>query len=297
MNDKATTRWRAGKFARALAAAAGLAALGGAPAMAQFFGSHDGPLPPGAIVRSLMRQGFLEIDPPRLNGSVYVVDGVNARGRRVRLVVDAYDGDLLSRTRLEAPLLPPRDVGSSRHGRDERFEEADEFEPPRGAFRSERFDAREVELPPPPRRVEGSRPRLPELPRSAREESLERGPPAGRAAGKPRGELKATAAAPTPGAKPKGEPAQKRSATAAVAPAAPARPEAQPAPMVPAAPAPIVETPKPDAPKEAPAATADASARPVRVIEGVTPVVPQSGEPPKITVEEPPDITPPLSLE
>ncbi len=78
-----------------------------------------------------------------------------------------------------------------------------------------------------------------------------------------------------------------------MAPAAPAKPEAQTVPMAPAAPAPVVETPKPDVP----AATADASARPVRVIEGVTPVVPQSGEPPKITVEEPPAVTPPLSLE
>src|SRR3712207_8039756 len=49
-------------------------------------------------------------------------------GQRLRLVIDAYDGDLISRTRLDAPLLPPADVGRERAAR---------IEPFRGGPRSE----------------------------------------------------------------------------------------------------------------------------------------------------------------
>src|SRR5215213_11586946 len=102
--------------------AAGLLGAGVAPASAQWFGGfgggfEEGPLPPTAIMRSLMRRGFVEIGRPRFDGAVYVVEGVNARGMRLRLVIDAFDGAVISRTRLDAPLLPPADVGRERSAR------------------------------------------------------------------------------------------------------------------------------------------------------------------------------------
>ena len=93
----------------------------GRPASAQWFGGlggyAEGPLPPTAIMRSLMQRGFIEIGRPRFDGAVYVVEGVNARGMRLRLVIDAFDGGVISRTRLDTPLLPPADVGRDRSAR------------------------------------------------------------------------------------------------------------------------------------------------------------------------------------
>ncbi|MFL5207778.1 MAG: hypothetical protein ACJ8CC_01360, partial [Microvirga sp.] len=101
--------------------AAGLLGAGLAPASAQWFGGlsgyAEGPLPPTAIMRSLMQRGFIEIGRPRFDGAVYVVEGVNARGMRLRLVIDAFEGGVISRTRLDAPLLPPADVGRDRSAR------------------------------------------------------------------------------------------------------------------------------------------------------------------------------------
>jgi len=93
-----------------------------APASAQWLGAlPEGPIPPGSIVRSLMSRGFLEVGRPRFTGDVYIVEGVNARGMRLRLIVDAYDGSLVSRTRLDERLLPPGDVGGDRLARVEPF--------------------------------------------------------------------------------------------------------------------------------------------------------------------------------
>ena len=112
--------WSLPMLRRALVAA-GLLGAGLAPASAQWFGGlggyAEGPLPPTAIMRSLMRRGFIEIGRPRFDGAVYVVEGVNARGMRLRLVIDAFDGGVISRTRLNAPLLPPADVGRDRSAR------------------------------------------------------------------------------------------------------------------------------------------------------------------------------------
>src|SRR3954453_1123836 len=91
--------------------AAGLLGAGLAPASAQWFGGFggyaEGPLPPTAIMRSLMQRGFIESGRPLLDGAVYVVEGVNARGMRLRLVIDAFDGGGVSRTRPPPPASPP----------------------------------------------------------------------------------------------------------------------------------------------------------------------------------------------
>lgn len=241
-------------LARILLVAAGLAAA--APASAQWLGFFDdGPIPPGGIVRSLMNRGFVEIGRPRLRGDVYVVEGVNARGTRLRLVIDAYDGSLVSRTRLDAPLLPPAEVGrGGRVLRPDPFRdgfgrplEDDAIAPPR--------EARPID--PAPRKPAKATPRaVPSAPAAPVE------------AAKPEPAKTETAKAEPP----KAEPAP---ATAAVAPA-PAKPAQPPAPAA-AKPA---EPPAQESPQ-----------RSVRVIEGVTPVVPQPAE------EKKPEITPPATLE
>jgi hypothetical protein len=90
------------------------------PAPAQWFGGFeaDAPIPPQGIVRMLTARGFSGITRPRFDGEVYRVEGVNRYGERVRLTIDAYDGDIVGRTRLahageplEDGLIPPRDVG------------------------------------------------------------------------------------------------------------------------------------------------------------------------------------------
>jgi hypothetical protein len=159
--------------------AAGLLGAGLAPASAQWFGGvggyAEGPLPPTAIMRSLMQRGFIEIGRPRFDGAVYVVDGVNARGMRLRLVIDAFDGGVISRTRLDAPLLPPADVGRERSARaaplrGELEPDFDDDLAPRGRAPGQDFGRERIDrgdLPPPPgaRRAERIEPPLAEPPR------------------------------------------------------------------------------------------------------------------------------------
>jgi hypothetical protein len=292
-----TKRRLLGPLTRAVALACGLSAPGAAPAAAQWFGFNDGPMPPGAIVRALMQQGFAEIGRPRFNGRVYVVEGVNARGVPVRLVIDAYDGGVLSRTRLETSLLAPREVAPrGRFG--PRFEEAEEFAPPRRIPGPDRYDPREVEPRraerPEPRRVErpdaldgregeprrAERPDLRQPPnRAARNETPPlQDPPnqsPARAAAKPAVEP-ATPQVSVEGSAAAAKPADTPATTAAITPAPPA---AKPEPAAPAAPAEpasakSVEAAKPGAPEQPPAASPEPTKRAVRVIEGVTPVGP-----------------------
>ena len=114
-----------------VAAGAGLAFwLAAAPASAQWFGGFEAerPIPPQGIVRMLMGRGFSGITRPRFDGEVYTVEGINRSGERVRLTIDAFDGDIVGRTRLahagppdEESLVPPRDVGRGRIEPDEPF--------------------------------------------------------------------------------------------------------------------------------------------------------------------------------
>lgn len=314
-------RRSAGSLTRVLALALSLGVLGAAPARSQWFGFNDGPLPPGAIVRALMQQGFADIGRPRFNGRVYVVDGVNARGTPVRLVIDAFDGGVISRTRLDGPLLPPREIVPPRGRPGDRFEEAEVFAPPRSIPRPDRYDPREAE----PRRA--GRPEFYD-PREVEPRRAERSEPrqnrAGRAEPPPLREGASPGPAPTREA---AEPADPRlstprvetatptetpaasvdrpSTTAAItsAPLAPPATEtAPPASPAPAAVIPSAARPAPEAklapdkppletkpareasaaepsrPVSAPAAAGSppstGAARPVRVIQGVTPIGP-----------------------
>ena len=204
--------WSLPMLRRALVAA-GLLGAGLAPASAQWFGGFGGgyaerPLPPTAIMRSLMRRGFIEIGRPRFDGAVYVVDGVNARGMRLRLVIDAFDGGVISRTRLDAPLLPPADVGRDRSARaaplrGELEPEFDDDLAPRGpgraldGFRPRADRPRRASAPArrPPRRTHRAAARRATGRRAAAIAAAERGRTARRAAPVPR----RRAAAPTRG--------------------------------------------------------------------------------------------------
>src|SRR5215218_3196560 len=287
--------WSLPMMRRALLAA-GLLGAGLAPASAQWFGGFGGyaerPLPPTAIMRSLMQRGFIEIGRPRFDGAVYVVEGVNARGMRLRLVIDAFDGGVISRTRLDAPLLPPADVGRERSARAAPFRgelepDFDEDLAPRGRspgqdFGHERIDRGDLPPPPGARRAERIEPPL-------------SGPPGRREAKKPDPAARQPATA---------LPGKAKAATdpQAVPPAPPAAVEAaKPAPSPPTAAAPPpVSAPAPDAQPVAPAASekpAEAPQRTVRVIDGVAPVVPQAAAAPKAAEEPKSDITPPATQE
>ncbi|MFL5006462.1 MAG: hypothetical protein ACJ8DK_14075 [Microvirga sp.] len=300
--------------------AAGLLGAGLAPASAQWFGGFGGyaerPLPPTAIMRSLMQRGFIEIGRPRFDGAVYVVEGVNARGMRLRLVIDAFDGGVISRTRLDAPLLPPADVGRERSARaaplrGELEPDFDDDLAPRGRSLGQDFGRERIDrgdLPPPPgaRRAERIEPPLAgplgaEPPRllppnaavrpAEPRPSVGAEPPRRREAKKPdpAGRQPATA---LPGkAKGAAEPQ-------AVAPAPPTPVEAaKPAPSPPTAAAPPpVSAPAPAAPA-ASEKLSEAPQRTVRVIDGVAPVVPPASEARKAAEEPKSDITPPATLE
>lgn len=273
---------RGGRIARVGALAAALALVSVAPAAAQWLG-HGGPIPPGQIVGSLMRRGFVDVGRPRFDGDAYVVEGVNARGMRLRLVIDAFDGEVISRTRLDDPLLPPRDVGRERSAGIEPFrpyppEEMNEDLPPRvGGRIPERWRVEREELPPPPltQPRRGERVTSPETTRPKDRQAKRVEPPAA-----------SPSASPPAVVQGKAEQPKEKSATAA-APATPQRlPEA--APVAPPAPAPVV-----DQPREAKPAGGQwqepSTPKTVRVIEGITPVVPKAPDQPPSPATAPPE--------
>jgi hypothetical protein len=312
-----------GRLMRMLVLTGALGGAGLAPASAQWLGVlPEGPIPPGNIVRSLMARGFLEVGRPRFNGDAYIVEGINARGMRLRLVVDAYDGSLISRTRLDEPLVPPANVGRERFARIEPFgggpAEDDEFAPPRWTGPPVDRDR----LPPPPaaRRAERIDPPLMEphrvLSPSAGKPTIpgraERSAPQQRQAKKIDPALRQPSAAVAPQAKGK-EPAEPQAAPAAPPPLEVAKPEqaqepaavaalptapqaASPEPVTPPAPGPIIETAVPARVIEAPVAQAQPASRSVRVIHGVTPMDAQAQ--PRDPLDLPkPDVPPPVTLD
>ncbi len=75
-----------------------LAAAGTAQAQYAF---DDAIMPPRAVAWRLAERGFTEIGRPRFDGRAYVVEAFNPNGARVRLFVDAQDGAILGRQRLD----------------------------------------------------------------------------------------------------------------------------------------------------------------------------------------------------
>lgn len=64
--------------------------------------NDDGVLPPREIVEGLHERGFSEVGRPRFDGRTYRVEATSPRGMRMRLVLDAREGDVLGREPLGA---------------------------------------------------------------------------------------------------------------------------------------------------------------------------------------------------
>ena len=60
----------------------------------------DGVIPERRIVRRLMRDGFVSVEDIDLRRDRYVVRAVRPNGALIRLAIDAYDGEILSRERI-----------------------------------------------------------------------------------------------------------------------------------------------------------------------------------------------------
>lgn len=90
---------------------AALALAAATPAQAQYFDPFDEVISPRSIVWRLNDRGFTEISRPRFDGRAYVVEAESPRGGRVRLIVDARDGAVLGRVRLDTLLPPPARIG------------------------------------------------------------------------------------------------------------------------------------------------------------------------------------------
>jgi hypothetical protein len=310
--------WRV--LVAAVAAAPLLASAPAAAQWSQWFG--DGVMPPRAIGRIVMREGFSGFSPPRLAGDVYIVHAIDEDGERVRLVIDAYDGRILRPVRRVERLAPSRPLERVRP-RDEdddieredieprRPSERDAFLPPRPVPRVSPLDdpfSREARIETPSIRPEPQPAPSAKRPDANRRASRlepparESAPPTSRAKQRDavRPNAGTTPAAPPPvvGApKPDQAGEAQPSITAAVptpaapkemAPASPAAPAAEPARRPDARPASAEQPPAPPPARAAhmqpaaqPAATASASGGPVRVIEGVTPILPQDSATPE----------------
>jgi hypothetical protein len=88
---------RCGHRIAVAASFSGFLALAAMPttAQAQIFGMFGWSLPPGQVQHMIASQGFRLAGPLFRNGRVYVVDVVDDRGVRQRLIIDAFSGDVL----------------------------------------------------------------------------------------------------------------------------------------------------------------------------------------------------------
>lgn len=148
----------------------GLALGLAAPASAQWFGGFEPerPIPPQGIARMLAARGFTDISRPRFDGEVYTVEGTNRLGDRVRLTIDAFDGDIVGRTRFAragepfgAAPIPPRDVGRGPAASEEPVAAREPFgpaEPPRASGPQPEPPARKQAATPRPARASEAKP-------------------------------------------------------------------------------------------------------------------------------------------
>lgn len=183
-------------------------------------------LSPREVARAARAQGFEPVGRPMRNGEVYVIEAQDGRGRRARLIVDAYDGAILRRFVNADGLVGERPLTRRRFAEpalDAQMPEA--RAPDAGAPRviegvgpKSSRKATEVETPKPRRAREAAAPR--HEPRAA---------PARPVAPRPTGPTAGPAAAASPPAPP-------------VA-AAPAAPQRRPEPPKPIAPGPGAEAP------------------------------------------------------
>lgn len=79
-------------------------------AQAQYAYDPDLLLPPRAVVWRLNDRGFTDVTRPEFDGRAYVVEASNPYGDRLRLFVDARDGRIVGRQRLDIMLDTPSRV-------------------------------------------------------------------------------------------------------------------------------------------------------------------------------------------
>jgi hypothetical protein len=87
------------------------------PAAAQFlfgWGSRGDYLTPREVSDIVEDYGYTPVTRPRLTGDLYVVEGRDPRGYRVRLLVDAYSGNVVRRALLTTPSDRRLDVEAMR---------------------------------------------------------------------------------------------------------------------------------------------------------------------------------------
>ena len=294
MTDVPAHAYRTGRgLPRAMiAAAVGVMLLFANPATAQIlpYGQEDEPLPPPTISRMLLRRGYEPLGRPRFQGDVYMVQALSPSGARVRLMVDAYNGSIIRSMRIDEDLGPVLPRGRDYPDREVDLDQLDDV-PPRASRPQPQFEdetLRSGRLQPQP----GNEPPRAQRPqperKAARSETQGRAPVApapSRRSAQPAAPA-TTPAAPAPVVeKPKEDPPVHDKPAATAAAPAPSPKEDMPAAAAPA-PAPLpVEAARPAPAKPEAARTAEktvedkpATAGPsqaVRVIEGVTPILPQ----------------------
>jgi len=111
-------RWGQARTLAVAGIAAGLLVTLAGSAQAQFFGWWGSPtadgvpgnamIPPGEIYRIVAARGYQVTGGLQRNGRVYLVEAIDQWGRALRLVVDAYEGDILQRF----ATTPPRPAAS-----------------------------------------------------------------------------------------------------------------------------------------------------------------------------------------
>lgn len=95
-----------------VAAIAGLMLAASAVTVRAQYVYDDELLPPRVVAWRLSERGFSGLSRPRFDGRAYVVEAFAPNGARVRLFVDAREGDIVGRQRLDAPLyVPPVRIG------------------------------------------------------------------------------------------------------------------------------------------------------------------------------------------
>ncbi|RFB78543.1 hypothetical protein DYH55_15095 [Methylovirgula sp. 4M-Z18] len=272
-----------------MALAGGLATLSAGSARAQFYRYDDGygppvyrgynddryddqrssSLRPRQVLQLLEDQGYRPAGPIFRNGDVFVVNVINPEGVQQRVIVDAYQGDILQTHGIARP-VPPSDIPNATD-----------------ASRNPEFDEQAPELPvtPTPRVTKAVPPsaslpaREPVKPRVSEKEEVAKSVLSPIAPLKPPAKPIAT---PKPVA-PKEPVANEAKTKPAVPPVAAVPPAAAPASVTPLAPAPVAPTA--EAPKPAPEPAPIAAANPPAAAPAPTPTAeqapPAKPEPPK----------------
>lgn len=88
-------------------------------------------VPPGDVVRFMASRGFQRISRPALRDGLYLIDGIDRAGDRVRFVIDARDGRVLRANVVQDWDVDLLDRGQPSRSPDEDWDERGRFRPAR----------------------------------------------------------------------------------------------------------------------------------------------------------------------